>query len=166
MGLFKHGSCMPWVMLFLHATILKKCSFVGTGKLWKLFCLMPQDLNLSQCLISHRTKSCGLSDPRCIRTCRTESCGVSVPLRKIAELCTFSSRHLFCGVWYPTEQSPAGPDTPSNKVLCGIRHLARYQTPGNNFWTQISPRIWNRIQKCFRVWIRCPIRSIDEKNQR
>ncbi len=39
----------------------------------------------------------------------------------MAELCTFYSRHLFCGVWYPAEQHPAGSDTSLNKVLRGIR---------------------------------------------
>jgi hypothetical protein len=38
----------------------------------------------------------------------------------MAELCTFYITHLFCGVWYPAEQCPAGSDTPLNKVLRGI----------------------------------------------
>jgi hypothetical protein len=57
-------------------------------------------------------------------------------------------RKKTCGVWYSAELGFSG-----------------YQTTGNNFKSQLSPRIWNRNRKCFfKVWIRglCGINSWGE----
>ncbi len=56
------------------------------------------------------------------------------PGRTMTEIRTFYSRCLFCGVWYPAEQHPAGPDIPPNKVLlviipCGTMSC-RVSNPG------------------------------------
>ncbi len=75
-------------------------------------------------LIPRRTKSFGVSETagkilQSIRPPGTRSCGIS----DLAEpwQTWLYSRHLFCRVWYPADQCPAGPDTPPNKVMRGIR---------------------------------------------
>jgi hypothetical protein len=70
----------------------------------------PQDKILGG-IRPRRTRSCGVSDPA----------ELSRPRRTVAELCTFYSIHLFCGVRNLTEQCPAGSDTPQNNVLRGIK---------------------------------------------
>ncbi len=78
--------------------------------------------------------------------------------RTMAELCTFYSRGLFCGVWYPAEQHSAGPDTPPNKVLRGIRpriiKFCGVSDPREQLLNTNISANQNRIQKYFRVvWI-------------
>ncbi len=106
--------------------IFLKCPFKENGKLSELFHLVLRGLSLPAGSDTPQNKIL-----RGIRPCRTRPCGVSDPpelglagirpRRTMAELCTFYSIHLFCGVRYPAEQCPAGPDTPLNKVLQGIR---------------------------------------------
>ncbi len=71
----------------------------------------------------------------------------------MTEICTFYTRHLFCGVF--TEQRPGGPDTPPNKVLWGIRprktKFCGVWNPRDYFWIQIFQRIQNRIKKYLRL---------------
>jgi hypothetical protein len=44
-------------------TIFEKCPFIETDKLSKLFRLILRGLNLPAVSDTHRTKSCGVSDP-------------------------------------------------------------------------------------------------------
>jgi hypothetical protein len=87
-------------------TIFKKCPFKENGKLSKLFRLVLRGLNLPEGSDTPQNKIL-----RGIRPRRTRSCRVRIrPCRKMAELCTFYSIHLFCrkscGVSDPAEQSP------------------------------------------------------------
>jgi hypothetical protein len=155
-------------------TIFKKCPVKGNDKLSILFRLILRGLNLpagsdtSQNKILRGIRPCRtsnrvVSDPAVQETagyqipCRTESCWVSDPSRTMAELCTFYSRGLFCGVWYPAERHSVGPDTPPNNVLRVIRPRGTKSCGVSNpkeqlLNTNISAN-QNRIQKYFRVWI-------------
>ncbi len=137
-------------------TIFEKCPFKENGKLSKLFRLVLRSINLSAGSDTPHTPQ--NKTLRGIRPRRTKSCGVSDPAEQwqsyvhfMAYTCSTGSDTLqnnvlqgliprlkeSRGVSDPAEQSPAG-----------------YQTPRNNIQKWIFLRIWKRIQKYFRVWIR------------
>ncbi len=124
----------------------KLCPFKGTGKLSKLFCLILQDLNLPVGPDTPQNK---------IR-----------PSRTMARLCAFQSRCLFCEVWYPAAQSPAGSDSPPKKVLRGIRPIETkscgVSSPKEQILNMnISANSKQNSKKMFMVWISASI--LEEK---
>ncbi len=135
-------------------------------------------------LIPRRTKSCKVSDlaeqdPAGYQTPRNQILWGIRPRRTMTEMCTFSIRGLFCGVWYSAKQRPAGSDTPQNNVLrglilrlttcCGVsdpaeQSSAGYHTPGNNF----KYEYFREFEKEFKIILGCKfgdyIGSIHVKN--
>jgi hypothetical protein len=112
--------------------IFEKCPFKENCKLLKLFRLVLRGLNLSagsdtpqnkilRGIRPHRTKSCGVSDPAeqwqsCVHfiayTCSTGSDTLQNNVLWGLIPCLTKS----CGVSDPAEQSPAGYQTPRNKI--------------------------------------------------
>ena len=123
-------------------TIFEKCPFKESGKLSKLFRLIPGILICQWALIPRRTKSCDVSDPAeqdpaGYQTQRNQVLRGIRPRRTMTEMCIFYSKSLFCRS-----------DTPQNDVLrglklrltksCGVsdpveQSSAGYHIPGNHF---------------------------------
>ncbi len=155
--------------------IFEKCPFKENGKLLKLFRLVQQGLTMPagsdtpqnkilRGIRPCRTTPCGVSDP-------AELSFVGIrPRRTMPELCTFYSIHLFSGVWYPQNNVLQGL-IPRLTKSCGVsdpteQSPAGYQTPRNNIQKQIFLRIRKRIQNILGYEFWDYMGSIRRKNQR
>ncbi len=129
--------------LFCRVWYLARLSSVGSDT--------PQDLVL-QGLIPRRILFCGVSDPADkLRPCRTWwKSFESLPFSLKGHFSKIVCKHK---LHEPRHIGPMLKEPPIWKFfLCSMRS----DTSQNNFEIWISPRIWTRIRKCFRVWIRGP----------
>ncbi len=111
----------------------------------------PQGLVL-QGLMPRRILFCGLSDPagklRPRRTRRKSLESLPFPLKgHFLKIVCMYKLHYQRHIWSMLKEPPIW-----KFFLC----CAGSDTPQNNFEIWIFPRIWTRIRKCFRVWIRGP----------
>jgi hypothetical protein len=131
----------------------------------------PAGLCSAGCLIRHRILFCGGLIPL-----RILFCGVSDPAGKLRprrtrrkgfESLPFSLKGHFLKIicmyklLYPRHKG----SMLKEPATWNFFFSAGYQTPQNNLEIWIPPRIWTRIWKCFRVWIRGPYGLDSWKNQ-
>ncbi len=139
----------------IKCTQLCHCS-VGSGYTVRLSSAgsdTPQDLVLRG-LIPRRILFCGVSDPAGkLRPRRTrwkcfESLSFSLKGHFSKIICIYKLHYL----------GLIGSVFKVHSILKNLFLFRRvwYNKNENNFEIRISPRIWTRIQKCFRVWIRDP----------